>query len=63
MKNFQETADKFAVVETLYRFAAGIDLNDNELLASAFAANAISDFGPAGKKQALNTQYSKAGKI
>jgi septum formation inhibitor-activating ATPase MinD len=50
MNNFQETADKFAVVETLYRFAAGIDLRDNDLLASAFAADAISDFGPAGKK-------------
>jgi len=50
MTNFQETADKFAVVETLYRFAAGIDLRDNDLLASAFAIDAISDFGPAGKK-------------
>lgn len=50
MTNFKETADKFAIVETLYRFAAGIDLQDNELLASAFAPDAISDFGPAGKK-------------
>ncbi|MDQ0968677.1 hypothetical protein QFZ20_004080 [Flavobacterium sp. W4I14] len=50
MKNLQETADKYAVVETLYRFAAGIDLRDNNLLASAFAADAISDFRPAGKK-------------
>lgn len=46
----QEFADKQAVVDTLYRFAAGIDLRDNELLASAFAIDAISDFGPAGKK-------------
>lgn len=50
MINLQETADKFAVVETLYRFAAGIDLRDNDLLASAFAEHAISDFRPAGKK-------------
>lgn len=50
MTNLKETADKFAVVETLYRFAAGIDLRDNDLLASAFASDAISDFGPAGKK-------------
>jgi len=50
MINLQETADKFAVVETLYRFAAGIDLRDNDLLASAFAVDAISDFRPAGKK-------------
>ncbi|NCD72088.1 nuclear transport factor 2 family protein [Mucilaginibacter agri] len=48
--NLQETADKIAVIETLYRFAAGIDLRDNDLLASAFAADAISDFRPAGKK-------------
>lgn len=48
--NLQETADKFAVVETLYRFAAGIDLRDNKLLSSAFAADAVSDFRPAGKK-------------
>jgi hypothetical protein len=50
MKNLQETADKFAVIETLYRFAAGLDQRDNELLASAFAVDAISDFRPAGKK-------------
>lgn len=50
MINLQETADKFAVVETLHRFAAGIDLRDNDLLASAFAIDAISDFRPAGKK-------------
>ena len=46
----QETADKLSVGETLYRFAAGIDLQDNELLASAFAENAVSDFRPAAAK-------------
>jgi hypothetical protein len=45
-----ETADKFAVVETLYRFAAGIDLRDADLLASAFAIDAVSDFRPAAAK-------------
>lgn len=50
MKNLQETADKFAVVEALYRYAAGLDLRDNDLLVSAFAVDAISDFRPAGKK-------------
>lgn len=44
------TADKVAVIETLYRFAAGIDLRDRDLLASAFADDAISDFGPAAAK-------------
>lgn len=50
MKNIQETADKFAAIEALYRYTAGLDLRDNDLLASAFAADAISDFRPAGKK-------------
>ncbi|SHM45994.1 SnoaL-like domain-containing protein [Sphingobium sp. YR657] len=42
--------DKLGVVEALYRFAAGIDLRDNKLLASSFAADAISDFRPAAAK-------------
>lgn len=46
----QETADKLAVIDALHRFAAGLDLRDNDLLNSAFAENAISDFRPAGKK-------------
>jgi hypothetical protein len=45
-----ETTDKLAVTETLYRFAAGIDLRDRDLLASAFAEDAISDFRPAAAK-------------
>lgn len=49
-KYLQETADKLSVVETLYRFAAGIDLQDSVLLASAFAENAVSDFRPAAAK-------------
>ncbi|WIX98267.1 nuclear transport factor 2 family protein [Amycolatopsis mongoliensis] len=44
------TADKLAVVETLYRYAAGLDLRDQDLLASAFAEDAVADFGPATKK-------------
>ncbi|KAK7422700.1 hypothetical protein QQX98_001488 [Neonectria punicea] len=46
----QQIADKVAVVEALYRFAAGIDLRDQALLASALAENAISDFRPAATK-------------
>ncbi|MDQ7300994.1 nuclear transport factor 2 family protein [Stenotrophomonas sp. Sm0581] len=42
--------DTLDVVQTLYRFAAGIDLRDRALLSSAFAENAISDFRPAGAK-------------
>lgn len=50
MSQTAATADKFAVVETLYRYAAGLDLRDRDLLASAFAEDAVADFGPATKK-------------
>jgi hypothetical protein len=46
----KNTADKLAVTDALYRFAAGIDLRDKELLASAFAEDAVSDFRPAAAK-------------
>lgn len=45
-----EIADKFAVTETLYRFAAGIDLKDSDLLACAFTEDAVSDFRLAAAK-------------
>jgi len=45
-----QAADKLAVVEALYRFAAGIDLRDKELLASSLARDAVSDFRPAAAK-------------
>lgn len=43
-------ADQFAVIDALYRFAAGIDLRDRSLLSSALADNAVSDFRPAAAK-------------
>lgn len=46
----QDAADRLAVAEALYRFAAGIDLRDRALLASSLAENAISDFRPAAAK-------------
>ncbi|ONF73598.1 nuclear transport factor 2 family protein [Amycolatopsis keratiniphila] len=50
MSQTSTTADKLAVVETLYRYAAGLDLRDKDLLASAFAEDAVADFGPATRK-------------
>jgi septum formation inhibitor-activating ATPase MinD len=50
VSNNLDNADKIAVIETLYRFAAGIDLRDKDLLASTFADDAVSDFGPAAAK-------------
>lgn len=46
----QEAADKLAVVEALYRFVAGIDLHNKELLSSSLAENAVSDFRSAAAK-------------
>ena len=43
-------ADKLAVADALYRFAAGIDLRDKSLLSSALAENAVSDFRLAAAK-------------
>lgn len=45
-----ETSDKLAVIETLHWFAAGLDLGDDNLLAFAFAVDAVSDFRPVVKK-------------
>nr|WP_314528252.1 nuclear transport factor 2 family protein [uncultured Pseudomonas sp.] len=47
---FQTTVDTFAVIDTLHRFAAGIDQKDQALLASAFTQHAVSDFRPAAAK-------------
>jgi len=46
----QDAADRLAVVEALYRFTAGIDLRESNLLASSLAENAVSDFRPAAAK-------------
>ncbi|WP_213780804.1 nuclear transport factor 2 family protein [Caballeronia sp. dw_276] len=45
-----DTADTLAVVDALYRFAAGIDLRDKSLLSSSLAENAVSDFRLAAAK-------------
>ena len=43
-------ADRLAVVEALYRFAAGVDRRDWDMFASAIAETVVSDFGPASAK-------------
>jgi hypothetical protein len=43
-------ADRMAAIDALYRFAAGIDRRDWNMLASALAEDAVSDFGPASAK-------------
>lgn len=46
----EQAVDRLAVVEALYRFTAGIDLRDTELLSSSLAQNAVSDFRQAAAK-------------
>jgi len=48
--NLSPATDTLAVVDALYRFAAGIDLNDRHLLASSLSENAVSDFRAAAAK-------------
>jgi len=50
MASSSPTAETLAVVDALYRYAAGIDLRDQDLLASSLAEDAISDFRPAAAK-------------
>ncbi len=45
-----DAADKIAVAEALYRYAAGIDLRDDQLLASALTDDVVLDFRPAAAK-------------
>lgn len=45
-----ETLAKLTVTESLYQFAAGIDLKDEALLASVLSENAVSDFRLAAAK-------------
>jgi len=53
------TADKLAVAEALYGYAAGIDIRDAGLMASALTDSAASDFRPAAAKAGLNTLFFK----
>lgn len=45
--------DRYEIADALHRYAAGLDHNDPEMLASAFAEDCIFDFRPAGKKTGL----------
>ena len=42
------------VVDTLYRFGAGVDTNDTKLLETAFTVDAVVDFSPCGRKMGLD---------
>jgi hypothetical protein len=42
--------DRAAIADTLHRYAAGLDLNDGELLASALTEDATVDLGPAMRR-------------
>ena len=63
MNTIQETADKYAAVEALYNYIAGIDLRDKDLIISALAVDAKSDFRPAGKKAGFEYPVLEGGKF
>ena len=42
--------DRVEIIDALYRFALGQDIKDADLLASAFAADAVLDFRPAAAR-------------
>lgn len=42
--------DRTEIADTLYRYAAGLDLGDADVLASAFTADVVFDFTPAASK-------------
>lgn len=44
------TESKLAIIESLYRYAAGIDLKDPALISAVFTSDAVSDFRPAAAK-------------
>ena len=47
-------AERLEVMDTVYRFGAGVDHNDADLLATAFSDNAVVDFGPCGRAMGLD---------
>ncbi|WP_250007610.1 nuclear transport factor 2 family protein [Actinoplanes sp. M2I2] len=42
--------DRAAIADTLHRYAAGLDLGDDELLASSLTEDAVVDLGPAMRR-------------
>ena len=46
-------AERLEVIDALYRFGAGVDHNDADLLATAFSDDAVVDFGPCGRAMGL----------
>lgn len=57
----QHTADKLAIAEALYKYAAGIDLRDKELFASALTEDAVSDFRTAAAKAGFEYPMIEGG--
>jgi septum formation inhibitor-activating ATPase MinD len=58
-----DAADRLAAVDALFRFAAGIDLRDRNLLSSSLAENAVSDFRPAAAKAGFDYPVIKGREV
>ena len=46
--------DRLDIADALYRLGVGIDAADEALLASAFTADAVADFGPAARSMGVD---------
>ena len=49
-----QAVERLQVVDAMYRFGAGVDHNDADLLATAFSEDAVVDFGPCGRAMGLD---------
>ncbi|AGZ44150.1 nuclear transport factor 2 family protein [Actinoplanes friuliensis] len=45
-----DLVDRAAITDTLHRYAAGLDLNDADLLSSSLTEDAVVDLGPAMRR-------------
>lgn len=46
-------ADRLAIADTLYRFAAGLDEKNAEMFAAVFAQDAVHDFSPGARAMGM----------
>ena len=50
----QQANDRYEIVDTLHRYAFGLDHGDADSLASAFTEDCLLDFRPAGRKLGID---------
>ena len=50
----QQACDRYEIADTMHRYAFGLDHDDADSLASAFAEDCVLDFRPAGRKLGID---------